>query len=260
MLSCRFSGPGTIPYNRRLASADRIIEIVSQEQSGDLPPLPLVPYAVSMSTTMIYRALGNGQRELSAACDDLSVCCKVLHSLSKSWTGVRGVWKLASKLWKVLATSASKSTSAPTASEEASGIAATAPVQAPSPPLDTSRIDVRQNSGHMLNQQSHDDKSSVTSACPESTTTLATPPQSSESINTNQYGMPQAWTGFDPSFFQLDTAFNDLFDGGVPNFFRPHTAWEFLHALNGESPQEYEVPYPQCVESFDYEQRNQNCT
>ncbi len=129
-----------------------------------------------------------------------------------------------------------------------------------SPPIDVCGVGMRRDSGNVLNQQGYDDKSSVTSAYPESTGTLATPPQSSDPMHHNQYALPRAWPGFDPSFFQLDTAFNDLFDGGVPNFFRPHTAWEFLHALNGESPQEYDVPYPHCVESFDYEQHNQNCT
>lgn len=254
MLSCRFSGPGTDPYNRRLASADRILQLVSQEQYGDLPPLPLVPYAVSMSTTMIYRALGNGQRDLTSACDDLKVCCTALRSLSKTWTGVRGVSKMASKLWKVL--SASDAVAMNRASTSSAG-----PPPALSPAVESSGNGMRRSSTNTTSQQnSYDDKSSVTSVYPESNTTLASPPQSSDQTQQPQYGVPRTWAGFDPSFFQLDTAFNDLFDGGLPNFFRPHTAWEFLHALNGESPQEFEVPYPQCVESFDYEQQNQGCS
>ena len=114
MLSCRFSGPGTTPYNRRLASADRILQIVHQERHDNLPPLPLVPYAMAMSTTMIYRALRDGQREIVSACNDLRMCCDALNSLSRRWTVVRGVAKLANRLWKVLSVSFSAQQAADT--------------------------------------------------------------------------------------------------------------------------------------------------
>lgn len=221
MLSCRFSGPGTTPYNRRLTSADRILELVSQERPGDLPPLPLVPYAVSMSTTMIYRALGDGQREFSAACNNLSLCCTVLHSLSKNWTGVRGVSKLARKLWNVLSDSATS---------DPSSASATSVAQVMSPPTDNCGVEASRYNGNTLRQHSFDDGSSVTSVYPESTRTLASPPQLSDASRSGQYEPPRPLPGFDPTFFQLDTAFNDLFDGGVPNFFRPHTAWEIGRA------------------------------
>ncbi|KAJ4144999.1 hypothetical protein LMH87_003864 [Akanthomyces muscarius] len=68
MLSCRFSGPGTVPYRRRLASADAILLIASEQGADALPPLPLIPYAVSLSTTMIYRALRDGQRQVDSGC------------------------------------------------------------------------------------------------------------------------------------------------------------------------------------------------
>jgi hypothetical protein len=200
---------------------------------------------------MIYRALGDGQREFSAACNNLSLCCTVLHSLSKNWTGVRGVSKLARKLWNVLSDSATS---------DPSSASATSVAQVMSPPTDNCGVEASRYNGNTLRQHSFDDGSSVTSVYPESTRTLASPPQLSDASRSGQYEPPRPLPGFDPTFFQLDTAFNDLFDGGVPNFFRPHTAWEFLHALSGESPQEIEMQYPNGLDSFGYGQANQSYT
>jgi hypothetical protein len=108
MLSCRFSGPHSLHYIRRLASADRILQIVAlAEEAGDddLPPLPLVPYAISLSTTAIFRALRDGQRDLDAAYEDLSRCHRVLVALGERWTSVRGMTRLTQRLLGELAKS-----------------------------------------------------------------------------------------------------------------------------------------------------------
>ncbi|CAI0652365.1 unnamed protein product, partial [Colletotrichum noveboracense] len=102
MLSCRYSGPGSPQYNRRLASAGGVLKIISKEGSDRLPPLPLVPYAVSMATTVIYRALRDGQRDPETACEDLSLCCKALDVLSERWTTVKGVARLAKRLLRFI--------------------------------------------------------------------------------------------------------------------------------------------------------------
>ncbi|KAG9188491.1 hypothetical protein G6011_02414 [Alternaria panax] len=102
MLACRYNGPGTRQYNRRLKAADRVLAIVSREGCEGLPPLPLVPYAMSMSTTVIYRALHDGARDIDTAREDLHRCCDVLDDLSQRWTSVRGVAKLAKRLCRLI--------------------------------------------------------------------------------------------------------------------------------------------------------------
>jgi hypothetical protein len=102
MLSCRYSGPGTTQYIRRLESADRVLEVISREGCEGLPPLPLVPYAMSMSTTVIYRALHDGTRDIDTAREDLYRCCDALDGLSQRWTSVRGVAKLAKRLCRLI--------------------------------------------------------------------------------------------------------------------------------------------------------------
>ncbi|KAK2032531.1 hypothetical protein LX32DRAFT_555332, partial [Colletotrichum zoysiae] len=98
MLSCRYSGPGSVQYTRRLASADCVLNIITQETADGLPPLPLVPYAMSMSTTVIYRALRDGERLPERAYDDLEACSRNLETLSLVWSSARGVAKLVKRL------------------------------------------------------------------------------------------------------------------------------------------------------------------
>jgi hypothetical protein len=98
MLSCRFSGPGSAIYDRRLSSADRVPQILSQERHQDLPPLPLIPYAVAMSTTVIYRALRNQARSFDAAQKDLKACCDVLTTLGRQWPRAKRVAALVHRL------------------------------------------------------------------------------------------------------------------------------------------------------------------
>ncbi|OJJ60091.1 hypothetical protein ASPSYDRAFT_921394 [Aspergillus sydowii CBS 593.65] len=94
MLSCRYSGPRSTQYTRRLASADRIVHIITATDHG-FPPLPLVPYAVSMATTVVYRAWRDKVRDLHSTYANLCLCCEALEALSASWTGARGFARLA---------------------------------------------------------------------------------------------------------------------------------------------------------------------
>lgn len=94
MLSCRYNGPGSAQYTRRLASADRIVHIISETGLG-LPPLPLVPYAVSMATTVVYRAWRDKVRDLHSTYTGLCLCCEALEDLSRLWRGARSVASLA---------------------------------------------------------------------------------------------------------------------------------------------------------------------
>ncbi|BCS23927.1 fungal specific transcription factor domain-containing protein [Aspergillus puulaauensis] len=97
MLSCRYSGPRSPQYTRRLASADRIVHIITEtgNEGLGLPPLPLVPYAVSMATTVVYRAWRDKVRDLHSTYAGLCLCCEALEALSLVWTGARSVASLA---------------------------------------------------------------------------------------------------------------------------------------------------------------------
>lgn len=204
MLSCRYSGPGSKPYDRRLASADRILEIVGGDGHESLPPLPLVPYAISMATTMIYRALRDGQRDVKRASRDMELCCKALDALSWRWTTAGGVARLARRLWKILATSEkSQTTEEPKSSE-------TTPNQ--SMPA--------ASSGNPPSRQPG----------PISFSSSISPTQELHTSQTFQQQLPQ-WNVTAP-YTQLDTAFYDMFDYGMPNVFRDPASWEFLHVAN----------------------------
>jgi hypothetical protein len=77
-------------------------EIVSHAGCDGLPPLPLVPYAMSMSTTVIYRALHDRVRYINTTREDLDQCCDALDGLSQRWTSVRGVTELAKRLRRLI--------------------------------------------------------------------------------------------------------------------------------------------------------------
>lgn len=100
MLSCRYSPPGTIQYDRRLSSAGAVLAIIGDDKEPDLPPLPLIPYAMAMSTTVLYRALRDNKRDASTGLAQLRRCCDVLKSLGNCWTSVHGICRLAREICK----------------------------------------------------------------------------------------------------------------------------------------------------------------
>lgn len=214
MLSCRFSGPGTIPYRRRMSSADGILLIASEQGADALPPLPLIPYAVSLSTTMVYRALRDGQREVDLVYRDLLRCCKVLETLSPRWTCVRGVEKLARRLAKLLSEPRGSAGAPPHAGSASDSIV---PKQA-------------------------QETTQQTDCGPEAQypNTHSTPIQvDSTSLEQYPYSLPEmipsvSWTGNDVQYFPFDNGFHEMFDGGVPNVFRGHATWEMLNFFGDE--------------------------
>ena len=225
MLSCRFSGPGSVQYRRRLASADRILEIICHGGQEYLPPLPLVPYAMSMSTTIIYRALRDGQRAVEVACKDLRLCCEALNALGSLWTSSRDVAKLATRLWRDLAATSF-------------------------PPKQPNIIDGHGN-GRLWEE--------TTSTRPESRG-LQSPENDSESLNDEVNGINEisgegpglfqthqvpieeqvhkenhnfqdqvakAYAGSNDAYSQLDMDFYDMFDYGILDVFEDSLTWDF---------------------------------
>lgn len=102
ILACRSGGPTTRSYNRRIECADRIQSLVSEGGRTHLPPIPLVPYAVSLSLTVVYRGLRDHHTETTKGLADLSTRCDMLESLSKKWWTADAMAKLGRKALKSL--------------------------------------------------------------------------------------------------------------------------------------------------------------
>lgn len=100
MLSCRSSNPGTASYTRRLKSADRVQELTMDSRWSHLPPVPIIPYAVSLSLTVGYRALVDSEKPFNAAYQDFSTRCETLRGLSAHWWTARGIAALGEKVRK----------------------------------------------------------------------------------------------------------------------------------------------------------------
>lgn len=188
MLSCRHSGPGTPLYARRLSSTDCILSIVASGVTENLPPLPLVPYAVSMCTTVIYRALRDSQRGVEAACRDLELCCGALDELGQRWTSVKGMARLARKLWRVTRERVKDSNRSAPRVRTVESLTIEGLVEPPREPV------------------------------------LAGLPLSSPLTLDAEV--------LSASNFELDLAFDDLFDYGLLNGIRDPATWEFLHMDN----------------------------
>jgi len=79
--------PSTPSYVRQSLACVRTISILTKECPEDLPPLPVVPYAVSLSTAVSYRAFRQtrlaSHRKRSK--EDLEACCKILERMRDSW-------------------------------------------------------------------------------------------------------------------------------------------------------------------------------
>lgn len=214
MLSCRFSGPGTVPYRRRLASADAILLIASEQGVDALPPLPLIPYAVSLSTTMIYRALRDGQRQVECVWQDLMRCCEVFSTLTSIWTCVEGMQKLARRLLRLL----------------------TNPPAAAVPNTSSSTDSGLYNGSYEASSQYQNNISHLQHGCHGATSAKVC--QCNGPCQCALYDMiPQcSIQDLDGTCFPFDMNFHDIFDGGVPNVFRGHESWELLNVLDTAFP------------------------
>lgn len=76
---------------------------------------------------------------------------------------------------------------------------------------------------------------------------VAQPPhaQMAEASPSFQGQLIESWPEIDASYSQLDTAFHDMFDYGMPYVFRDPATWDFLHTTNSEDGAtggEYQFP------------------
>lgn len=77
----------TPSFVRQSLSAVRVISILSHEFPDDLPPLPIVPYALSLAMSVAYRQYRRSklQGHKNRAKEDLKTCCNLLNRLRATW-------------------------------------------------------------------------------------------------------------------------------------------------------------------------------
>ena len=102
ILSCRAGGPTSRSYNRRIASADQIQKLTTDGRFVHLPPVPLVPYAISLSLTVAYRGLRDSHCDPDKTQSDLAARCGILENLNKKWWTADAMAKLGRKALKSL--------------------------------------------------------------------------------------------------------------------------------------------------------------
>ncbi|KAK2036263.1 hypothetical protein LZ31DRAFT_484229 [Colletotrichum somersetense] len=223
MLSCRYSGPGSLQYTRRLASADCVLKLIAQETPDGLPPLPLVPYAMSMSTTVIYRALRDGERLPERAYDDLEACSKNLETLSLVWSSARGVAKLVKRLRQYTFPDKFYKRSTDDVNCTCEKWGPTSENHVPS----GNRMVVSVLHQEVDCDRVHPLKHSISNSVraqngPEEEGPVDLPPLQP------QYNA--TWIGADLFYTDIDRAFDDFFDYGMPSIFRDPATLEVLQA------------------------------
>lgn len=87
----------TPSYTRQSLSAVRVISMLSQEATDNLPPLPIIPYALSMALTVAYRSFRQSklQKVRDRAEEDIKTCCRVLEGFRDQWWSARAIADIA---------------------------------------------------------------------------------------------------------------------------------------------------------------------
>ncbi|PYI31150.1 hypothetical protein BP00DRAFT_457186 [Aspergillus indologenus CBS 114.80] len=80
-------------------AAIRVQSIVARECSEDLPPFPIVSYAVALSMSVSYRQYRSSNliTHRRRAATDIDVCCSLLEGLSVSWYSAEAMARLGRK-------------------------------------------------------------------------------------------------------------------------------------------------------------------
>ncbi|KAF5000299.1 hypothetical protein FDECE_11247 [Fusarium decemcellulare] len=210
----------------RLSSADGVISLVSNGRHESLPPLPLVPYATSMATTVMYRALRDGVRDMHTACQDLRLCCDALDALSERWTSARGIAKLASRLWKSAKSATNhqcRDNPEPLRRAHSRQSVQSSPSWEIATASDTDQNSPRQH--HRASDTTGPIMPTPVSFYTDQSICAGHPPDNLQHYS-GQFVDP--WFGINASWSQLNGAFDDLFDYGMSDVFRDPATWEFL--------------------------------
>ncbi|KAJ5826246.1 hypothetical protein N7474_003384 [Penicillium riverlandense] len=227
MLSCRYSGPGSVQYNRRLASADRIVDLTSCNKGQNLPPLPLVPYAMSMALTVIYRALRDNQRDTKSAYDDLLVCCNALEAMSKMWTSTKRVVQLAKRLLKVINKPGVMNSRHPGNSTDH--------LRREAGPFTVTAADNSSTIRHRADSGCSNAEEIATIPLGASQSHKAV--HNGHAAHRDEYTQQsnKMWLGSETSDFQLDRAIFDLFDDSLPIAFQDPATLDYIHFSMNEN-------------------------
>ncbi|KAF2761016.1 hypothetical protein EJ05DRAFT_435380 [Pseudovirgaria hyperparasitica] len=77
----------TPSYTRQSLSAVRVVSILKDESPDNLPPLPIIPYALSLAASTAYRRFRQSklQTHKSRGKEDLKRCCELLNKLRISF-------------------------------------------------------------------------------------------------------------------------------------------------------------------------------
>lgn len=229
MLSCRFSGPGSVQYNRRLASADCIIELTSCGKDQSLPPLPLIPYAMSMALAVTYRALRDNQRDFHTAYEKLVLCCNALDAMNKRWTSITRVIQLGQRLLKHLNKPGVMNAHVAHANDDVREECGAGPsVVATADNLLTLRHQRDNRCANAEQEAKSPTGPGHTHGAMQSDHTLYVDENS-------QQHSTELWPEIDASYFQLDRAIYDLFDDSIPIASQDPAVWNDMHFAMNES-------------------------
>lgn len=77
----------TPSYVRQSLSATRVIGLLNAEAPETLPPLPIVPYSLSVALSVVYRHFRSRRLKvhINRATDELKQCVTLLNRLRSSW-------------------------------------------------------------------------------------------------------------------------------------------------------------------------------
>jgi hypothetical protein len=99
--SCRAASPSQPSYARRIAGADRIEALLTEIAPRDVPPIPLVPYAIGLSLTVAYRGIRSpSTTNPEQVKESLNTRSKMLESLATYWWTADAMAKLGRKALK----------------------------------------------------------------------------------------------------------------------------------------------------------------
>ncbi|KAI9045111.1 transcription factor domain-containing protein [Aspergillus affinis] len=101
ILSCRYK-PSDRPdsskpsYTRQNLAAIRIYSIAATECSQQLPPLPIVPYALALSMGVAYQQFRSSKliTQLNRAKASLEACCSLLEDIGSCWYSAEAMARL----------------------------------------------------------------------------------------------------------------------------------------------------------------------
>ncbi|KAF2645130.1 hypothetical protein P280DRAFT_496214 [Massarina eburnea CBS 473.64] len=77
----------TPSYTRQSLSATRVIHLLNAESPERLPPLPLVPYALSVALSVVYRHFRSRRLKvhINRATEEIKQCVELLNKLRPAW-------------------------------------------------------------------------------------------------------------------------------------------------------------------------------